>query len=236
MAARSTARKSAAKKKVSPKKASSKRAPVKATPADELAELCIAARGEMRRASRVLHDDIGSLLAVAGLRLQLLQMDYPEASAGTVELAAALDEAMKHSRTLSKALDPSPVSRAGLKNSLLDLANRYREGYGVETEVKYGATAALAPEIAEALYLAAADVVGVAAFTSGVTRIKISAIGSRSVAVRIAFDGNPRGVPGKLAAASVLARHAGLHFEVATEKGTIVSIQYALRRSSGRRS
>ena len=188
----------------------------------------------MYRASRVLHDDIGSLLAVAGLRLQLLQMDYPEASAGAAELATALDAAMKHTRTLSRELDPSPVSRAGSQNSLLDLANRYRDGYGVATELKYTATAVLAPEVAEALYLAAADAVGVAAFTSGVTRIGISATGARSVTVRVAFDGNPRGVRAKLAAAELLALHSGLHFVVTTGKGTIVSIQYGLRRSSRR--
>ena len=184
----------------------------------------------MRRASRVLHDDIGSLLAVAGLRLQLLLMDFPEASAGTAELASALDGAMKHVRTLSRELDPSPVSRTGLQNALIDLANRYQDGYGVEMQVKYAATVILAPEIAEALYLAAADAVGVAAFTAGVTRIVISTTGSRSLTVRISFNGTARGVPLKLTAAALLARHSGLGFDVATKQGTIVSIQYALRR------
>jgi signal transduction histidine kinase len=216
------------------KKSTAKKSSAKTTPADELAEICVAARNEMRRASRVLHDDIGSLLAVAGLRLQLLLMDYPDASAGTVELAAALDGAMKHVRTLSKELDPSPVSRTGLQNALIDLANRYRDGYGVDVQVKYAATAILLPEIAEVLYLAAADAVGVAAFTAGVTSIVISASGSRSLTVRISFNGNPRGVPAQLASAALLARYSGLDFDVTTEKGTIVSIQYALRRSARR--
>lgn len=202
--------------------------------ADDLAEACVLARGEMRRASRILHDEIGSLLAVAGLRLQLLQMDYPEAAESTAELTAALDGAMRHVRTLTKELDPSPVARAGLRNALIDLAERYRDGYGVETQVKYSATAAAAPEIAEALYLAAADAVGAAAFTPGVTRIAISAAGSRSVAVRVSFDGNPRGVRARLGAAELLARHSGLEFDVTTGKGTIVSIRYALRRSARR--
>jgi signal transduction histidine kinase len=230
VAAKSPARKPAA---LRPKAARTRSTAVRST-SDELAEVCVAARQEMRRASRVLHDEIGSLLAVAGLRLQLLQMDYPEASEGTAELASALEGAMRHTRTLSKELDPSPVSRAGLENSLIDLVKRYREGYGVETELKYTATALIAPEIAEALYLAAADAVGVAAFTAGVRRIKIAAAGSRSVTVRVAFDGNPRGVRAKLAAAELLALHSGLRFVVTTGKGTIVSIQYALRRSSRR--
>ena len=188
----------------------------------------------MHRASRVLHDEIGSLLAVAGLRLQLLQMDYPEATESSAEVAAALDGAMKHVRMLTKELDPSPVARTGLKNALIDLANRYRDGYGVETQVKYTATALAAPEIAEALYLAAADAVNVAAFTSNVTRIAISAAGSRILVVRVSFDGNPRGVRARLAAAELLARHSGLALDVTTGKGTIVSIRYAMRRSARR--
>ena len=188
----------------------------------------------MRRASRVLHDDVGSLLAVAGLRLQLLQMDDPETSERAAELAEALDGAMRHVRALTRELDPSPVARSGLHNALLDLASRYREGYGVDVQVRYSATARATPEIAEALYLAAADAVGVAAFTPGVTRVGISAAGSRAVALRIAFDGHPRGVRARLAAAELVARHAGLILGITTGKGTIVSIRYALRRSARR--
>ena len=93
--------------------------------AHELAEACVAARRERHRASRMLHDEVGSLLAVAGLRLQLLQMDYPEASEPASELAAALDAAMQKIRTLMKELDPSPIARTGLQNALIDLANRF---------------------------------------------------------------------------------------------------------------
>ena len=199
----------------------------KKSTADELAGICVHARGELRRASRVLHDEIGSLLAVAGLRLQLLQMDYPETSERTAELAEALDGAMKHVRALTRELDPSPVARTGLQNALIDLANRYRDGYGVDMEVRYSATAIVTPEIAGALYLAAADAVNVAAFTLGVTRIAISATGVGSLIVRVSFDGKPGGVPAKLATAQLLARHAGLDFAVATGKGTIVTIRYA---------
>jgi signal transduction histidine kinase len=203
-------------------------------PAEELAEACVLLRREMRRASRVLHDEVGSLLAVAGLRLQLLQMDYPEAMERAAELGTAIEGAMKHVRLLTKELAPSPVARTGLRNALIDLANRYRDGYGVETQVKYTADAIAAPEIAEAMYLAAADAVGIAAFTPDTTRIAISASGSHSVIVRVSFDGNPRGVRARLAVSELLARHSGLSFDVATGKGTIVSIRYALRRSARR--
>jgi signal transduction histidine kinase len=207
--------------------------------ADELAEACVAARRERHRASRVLHNDVGSLLAVAGLRLQLLQMDFPETSQATGELAAALDGAMTQLRELIKQLDPSPVARTGLKNALIDLANRYRDGFGpdgFDMRLKYTATAAVEPDIAEGIYLAAADVVGVAAFASGVTRITMAVSGTAALRVRISFDGNPRGLRNKLAAVARLAHYGGLGFEVTTKQGTIVAIRYALRRPASRRS
>jgi len=204
--------------------------------AAELAEACVASRRERHRASRVLHDEVGSLLAVAGLRLQLLQMDYPESSAATSELAAALDGAMQHIRKLIKELDPSPIARTGLQNALIDLANRYHDGFGLDVRVKYTATGRAEPDVAEGIYLATADVVGVAAFTTGVKRITIAVTGAASPAVRITFDGNPRGVRAKLAAVELLARYGGLDFDVTTKQGTIVAIRYALRRPAGRRS
>jgi signal transduction histidine kinase len=94
----------------------------KNSPADELARECAVLYTEMRRASGLLHDEVGSLLAVAGLRLQLLSMDFPEAGPRVAEVAAALDGVMEHVRKLSRQLEPSPVRRTGLKNALMDLA------------------------------------------------------------------------------------------------------------------
>ena len=67
----------------------------KTLPADELARECVALYAELRRASGLLHDEVGALLAVAGLRLQLLTMDFPEAGARVAEVAAALDGVME---------------------------------------------------------------------------------------------------------------------------------------------
>jgi signal transduction histidine kinase len=186
----------------------------KSSTAAELAEACVAARRERHRASRVLHDEVGSLLAVAGLRLQLLQMDYPDATEATAELAAALDGAMQHIRKLIKELDPSPIARTGLQNALIDLANRYRDGFGVDVQVKYTATARAEVDVAEGMYLASADVVGVAAFTPGVKRIRIAVSGAAMPVVRISFGGNPRGVRAQLAAVELLAHYGGLSLDV----------------------
>ncbi|MEO8049002.1 MAG: histidine kinase [Acidobacteriota bacterium] len=210
----------------------------KNSPADELARECVALHAELRRAASVLHDDVGSLLAVAGLRLQLLRMDFPEAGARTAEAAEAIEGAMEHVRKLSRQLEPSPVRRTGLKNALLDLA----ELYGAVTLRHTGA--AVLPLVArDALYRAISSTVAAASAAPGVTRIDISVTGSRSVTARIGLNGRLPGAGKGLAAAALLARHSGISFEITagpektqrskTKQGTIVVIQYAGRRPAG---
>jgi signal transduction histidine kinase len=69
-----------------------------------------AAGEKLRRAGKTLHDDVGPLLAAAGLRLQLLRMDHPGTADQVDELLATLDDAMERVRALSRELSPSPVS------------------------------------------------------------------------------------------------------------------------------
>jgi signal transduction histidine kinase len=210
----------------------------KKSPADELARECVALHAELRRASGLLHDEVGALLAVAGLRLQLLSMDFPEVGARAAEVAQALEGVMEQVRKLSRQLEPSPVRRTGLKNALLDLS----EVFGGLT-LRYTATAVLAAVAVDALYRAIASAVAAAAAAPGVTRVAISVSGARSVRARIVWNGRSRGTDKDLVAAALLARHAGLSFEITkkpektrqnkTNQGTIVVIQYAGRRPAG---
>jgi signal transduction histidine kinase len=201
--------------------------------ADDLARACVRAQAELRRAGRVLHDDIGSLLAVAGVRLQLLRMDVPDLSERTQELGQALDHAMEAVRGLSRDLDPSPVRRLGLKNSLLSLAERHNDAQRLQVTLSYTASCVLPPEIAEVIYEAASHAIAAAAARKDVTRIRISAAGTRGATVRIADNGRKPAHISSLGAVAMLARHAGISFEATTKKGTIVSIRYANRRTSG---
>jgi signal transduction histidine kinase len=205
----------------------------KNSPEDELALECVRAYAQLRRAAGVLHDDVGSLLAVAGLRLQLLCMDFPEASERAAETSEAIGGAMEHIRRLSRALEPSPVRRTGLKNALLDLAESFP---GVT--VRYTTAVALPSVDADAIYRAVANSVAAASRAPGVTRIAISVSGSRSLVARVEHDGRQRGAGTELVATALLARHAGLGFEIKarqakTRQGTIVVIQYAGRRPTG---
>jgi len=200
--------------------------------ADDLARAYVQAQADLRRAGRALHDEIGSLLAVAGVRLQLLRMDLPDLAERTHELGEVLDRAMEAVRALSQDLDPSPVRRLGLKNALLGLAKRHSEARRRQVTVRSTMSGALPPEVAEVIYQAASHAIMAAAGRPDVTRIRITAAGARSVTVRVADNGKP-GPTSSLAMAAMLARHAGLGFEMATGKGTIVSIRYAIRRTSG---
>ena len=192
--------------------------------ADQLAKECVRGRQELRRAAQVLHDDVGSLLAVAGVRLQLLRMDFPDTAARAAEVGETLEGVMEHLRKLSRALEPSPVRRTGLKNALLDLAAA--SNHGAEIRLRYTATATLPPEIADAMYHAIASAVAAA---DGARCVTVSVAGARSVTARIFHDGRSK----PMAAAALLARHSGLAFETITKKGTIVSICYGVRRSVG---
>ena len=75
--------------------------------AEDLARGCVKARFELRRAADVLHDQVGSLLAVAGLRLQLLRMDHPETESLVADVSQTLEGVMDRVRTLIRELEPS---------------------------------------------------------------------------------------------------------------------------------
>ena len=67
-------------------------------------------------AGQALHDEIGPLLSAAGLRLQLLRMDFPETADRINEITQTLDEAIDQIRALSQELKPSPFSARRSRN------------------------------------------------------------------------------------------------------------------------
>ena len=59
---------------------------------------------KLERAGRILHDDVGPLLSAAGLRLQLIKMDFPETAALVREVTEVLDDAIDRVRAVSQEL------------------------------------------------------------------------------------------------------------------------------------
>lgn len=196
--------------------------------AAELAGDLAAAQVRLRRAAQVLHDDVGSLLAVAGLRLQLLRMDHPAAETQAKEVSQALEGVMDHLRNLSRDLEPTPVRRTGLQSALRDLAAERRRSTGVDVAVRYNATANLPPALADAVFKAV-DTAVTAGTDQGAARVRVTVSGARSLTAKVAYPAQEKRAGPRLAAAAMLAVHAGLRFEVAlTKKGTIVSIHHAV--------
>ena len=60
--------------------------------------------GKLDRAGKLLHDDIGPLLSAAGLKLQLIAMDFPEAAPLVRDVTATLDLAIDRVRALSREM------------------------------------------------------------------------------------------------------------------------------------
>ena len=193
---------------------------------EQMAALYVQARTTLVRAGRTLHDHVGSSLSAAGVQLQLLRMDVPAAEARIDETLQIMEETLTRIRQLSDDLGLSPASRGGLKQALLRLAGQ-SGSKNCQVSVEYSTTAAVAPEIAEALYEAGAAVVGQAR-QQGATRVTITVKGIGRLVLHITDDGKKSGRARALSAARTIARAQGLAFEYSTGKGTIVS--YAMRR------
>ena len=197
---------------------------------EQIAALYIQARAALVRAGRALHDHVGSSLSAAGVQLQLLRMDLPQAQARINEALGTLEEALNTVRDVSQELCPSPAYRGGLKQALLRLADQ-RDSPGCHIEMDYTASAQVPAEIAAALYEAVAAAVD-QALRQEAENVKITVRGTGSLVLRIADDGRKSGRALALSIIGTLAREQGLGFECTTGKGTIVSIRYAIRRPS----
>jgi DNA-binding NarL/FixJ family response regulator len=77
--------------------------------ADDLHEALSRAVAGQRRIGRTLDDDVSPLLSAAGLRLQRLRMDFPEAAERVREVMDALDGAMERVRAIAQELNPRSI-------------------------------------------------------------------------------------------------------------------------------
>ncbi len=192
--------------------------------AQRLASLCHLLGTKLRSGSRQLHDHVGPLLSAAGLRLQMLRSDVPEARAEVDEVTQILEEAIDRIRALSRELHRSPADQIGLKNALFRFAEQ-----NPWLSVSYSATAVLPPEDAGALYQSAMEAAS-AALRAGASEVRISVSGRAGVRIRVTDNGQAKGRERALAIPRLLAEQAGLAFECTTGRSTIVSIRYASRR------
>jgi signal transduction histidine kinase len=195
--------------------------------AEGLATVCHLLGTKLRSGSRQLHDHVGPLLSAAGLRLQMLRTDVPDAQAGIDEVTQILEQAIQRIRTVSRELHRSPADQIGLKNALFRFAEQ-----NPWLSVSYSATAPVPSEDAAALYEGAMEAAS-AALRARASQVRISVSGKAGVRIRVTDNGRAKGRERALSVPRLLAQQAGLAFECTTGKSTIVSIRYAVRRTPG---
>ena len=152
-----------------------KRAP---SEAEQLASLAARAHTQLANAGRALHDDVGPLLAGAGLFLSTAPDDP-----AVKEALAALDQAMERVRALSQQLNSSPADRMGLHKALLRIAEQ-----NPAVEIAYTATAKLPRATASAIYDATAAAID-AATQAQAERIQVTVTGDANLRVTINDNG-----------------------------------------------
>ena len=196
--------------------------------ASQLARELFEVRRQLRHAGRALHDDAGSLLSSAGLRLQLLRMDFPQAAEGVTETLGLLDQALERVRAMSQELNSSPPAHLGFQAALSQLVERVGDAFPGTIGFAYAATASIPADAAVAIYDAVTAVLE-DAIQAGAGGIKISVSGGRGVTARVTVaDWKWK----KASAAAQIRRAvpAKVVIQVVTKKSTIVSIRYGLRR------
>jgi signal transduction histidine kinase len=221
MTARSTPLRSRKKTKNLEKRTAAK------SDAEQMAALYIQAQTALVQTGRALHDHVGSPLTAAGVQLQLLRMDLPDARTQIDETLRILEQALDRVRSISQDLCPSPAYRGGLKQALLRLADQYVPS-SCHINVEYSSTAMVSGEIAAAIHETAAAAVEKAVF-EGAAHVGITVRGADNLVVRIADDGRKAGRERALSVVALLARERGLRFAFGAGNGTIV-IRYAVRR------
>jgi signal transduction histidine kinase len=205
--------------------------------ADSLAHELFEARRELRNAGCVLHDHAGALLSAAGLRLQLLRMDFPQAADAADQVLLALDEAVERVRALSQALNPSPAAHVGLEGALSNLVGGCAGLFPGTIQLSYSAPEKPPPDAAVAIYDAVAAVLERAIADRHATRITISvrqsAGAARKLTVRVVSNGRWRWPRSEASAEARRALPAGVVLDT-TKQSTLVSISYAPRRAARR--
>lgn len=198
--------------------------------ADQLARELFETKSRLRASGRALHDQVGPLLSAAGIRLDLLRSDHPEAAGAVHQTLQALEEAMERVRALSRELNPPPAAHLGLKKALASLVEKHAESFPGPIHFSYTATADVPEDAAAALYEASAAVLARAVSDRSATRLALAVSGGRNVIVKIESNGRSRWPRAMLAAIERRVHPAGIVLAALTKKSTIVSIKYAARR------
>lgn len=133
---------------------------------------------ERRQIARDLHDDLGQLLAAAGIRLVGLCRDPREdVRRSALEVADLLDRANRSTRSLAAQLEPAILYELGLAPALELLAEEVSERYELLIDIQDdGLPKPLPPEARRILYRAVRELVINVAKHAAVKRAVVSLV------------------------------------------------------------
>ena len=98
-----------------------------------LAEIVAQRDWTLVQAGRSLHDDLGQVLTVAGIRFDLLATEcaprYPEIAKELETIQGLLAECQARTRILSSQMNRSTVDRVGLRSALERVRDRWEPGF-----------------------------------------------------------------------------------------------------------
>lgn len=132
---------------------------------------------ELQHVARVLHEDVGQVLTVAGLQLEVLRQDcvrqYPSGAQQAADVQQLLEKAINEVRDLSYRLNPSLVPRSGLRHALDTLVGRFRQSSG--STIRFLMDSKVHPPlpVAMALYEVAEEALENAVRHSGATLVEV---------------------------------------------------------------
>jgi signal transduction histidine kinase len=195
---------------------------------------------ELHYVARVLHEQIGQILTVVGLQIDLLRQDFspqvPEIAPRATEVQQLLEKAIDEVRQLSYRLNPDIVQRSGLRYALDTLIGRFRESHPATIRLLMDSNVHLPQPVATAVYRIVEHAVDNAIRHSQANRIEIVLQQSGDVRLEISDNGkgfnlsqameHPKGLG--LLWMNHLAAQAGLdlRLESSADQGTKVKASY----------
>lgn len=196
---------------------------------------------ELHYVARVLHEQIGQILTVVGLQIDLLRQDFssqaPAIGPRATEIQQLLEKAIEEVRQLSYRLNPDIVQRSGLRYALDTLVGRFRESSTATIRFLMDSHVHLPLPVATAVFQIVERAVDNAIRHSQANRIEIVLQQSGDVRLEISDNGtgfnlsqaiaHPKGLG--LLWMYHLAANAGLELrlESSADHGTKVKATYA---------
>ena len=224
-------------------------APVNAAP-DAVARLIDSVtekQAELNHVARVLHEEVGQVLTVVGLHLDVLRQDYgkanPELAGRTQEIQALLERAVSEVRDLCYRINPDVVQRSGLRYALDILIGRLRDTSQATIRLLMDSHVHVPLPVAIALHQIAQQALANAVRHSGATLVEV-VLQPAQAEVRLEIKDNGCGFHREQIqqAGSGLgllwmqhaAQTAGLRLDIQTEpgQGTLVRTTYVAAQAA----